>query len=96
MAVTAASLKVNHPEFDNSALPDAVITAFIAQATLLHCEEVWGDDFDFGVEWKTCHLLALSPYGRSLKLVQDKKKTIYGDEWTRREKQVGTAWRLLP
>ena len=94
MAVTAASLKVAHPEFTSA--PDVVVNAAIASAVGFHDSEVWGTLLDTGVELKTCDLLARSPYGRDMRLVKDGLTTVYSLEWERLRTQVARAWRVLP
>ena len=96
MAVTAADIRTKHPEFDIPRNTDVVLNAYIADAVLLHCAEVWGTRLDLGVEWKTCDLLARSPYGRELRLEKDETRTIYQAEWERIRDQVSHAFRLLP
>lgn len=94
MAVTAADIKADHSEFVPVA--DAVVTAYIAKAVAVHDAEVWGTLLDIGVEWKTCDLLARSPFGRELRLERSEERTIYQEEWERLKNQVAHAWRELP
>ena len=96
MAVTAADIRTKHPEFDITRNTDAVIDAFIARAVAVHCAEVWGDLLDIGIEWKTCDMMARSPYARELRLERDEERTIYQEEWERLKNQVAHAWRVLP
>ena len=94
MAVTAASLKVNRPEFANA--DNTVVTNFIAKAERRHCSDVWGDAYDDGVELLTCDMLARSPFARDLRLVKESGRTVYFDEWTAMARQFGGAYRLYP
>jgi len=66
MTVTAASLKAAWPEFDSAA--DALVTSKITQAYLSLSEATWGDLYDDAVTLKACHLLALTPDGRAMRL----------------------------
>jgi len=92
VAVTALSVKMKHPEFDNVA--DATVVLYITQAENCHDSTVWGDLYDDGVEYKTCDLLARSPYARNLRLVNEGDTTIYQYEWERMRNQVGAAYRM--
>ena len=94
MAVTAASLRIAHPEFTSA--PDAVVNAAIASAAACHDSEVWGTLLDSGVELKACDTLARSPYGRDMRLTKDVMSTVYLEEWKRLRTQVGVAWRVIP
>ena len=87
MTMTAASLKAKWPEFD--AASDALVTAKIAHATLTLESSVFGDDdtYDYAVGLKACHLLAMSPDGRPMRLDPQGASgryglgvTIYGQE----------------
>jgi len=92
VAVTAASLKAKHSEFD--VVADATVTLFITHSESLHDETVWGDLYDYGVEYKACDLLARSPYARNLRLVPEGDVTIYQREWERMQTQVASAYRM--
>ena len=93
MAVTAASLKADHEEFDS--LADAVVTRYIAQAERRHDATVWGTLLDDGVMLYACDQMARSPYCSKLRLVSD-GRTLYQDTWESLRRQVGAAYRVLP
>jgi len=87
MAVTAASLKAAWPEFDAAA--DALVTSKISQAERSLSESAFADSdtYDDAVTLKACHLLALTPDGRAMRLDPEGKAgryglgvTIYGQE----------------
>ena len=85
MTVTAASLKAAWPEFDAAA--DALVTSKIAQAERSLAESVFGDTYDDAVTLKACHLLAMMPDGRPMRLDPEGKSghwglglTVYGQE----------------
>lgn len=85
MTVTATSLKAAWPEF--SAADDDLVTAKIAQATRSLSEASLGDCYDDAVALKACHLLALSPDGRAMRLDPEGRAghfglgvTVYGQE----------------
>lgn len=89
MAVTAASLKAAWPEFDNSICTDALVEKKIAQAMRSLSEESFpdSDTYDDAVTLKACHLIALTPDGRAMRLDPEGKAghyglgvTIYGQE----------------
>lgn len=68
MAHTASTLKARFPEFAPTA--DAVVTAALAEATLLTSAAVFttGGDFDLAVLYRAAHLLAVSPQGMAMRL----------------------------
>ena len=93
--VTAASLKLHHPEFDPA--DNALVTAMIADATAnVDDTVVSATQLDGVVEWYACHLLALSPFGRDLRLARDDSTSVYGDELLRRTQAAGRMYRVLP
>ena len=81
MAVTPTSLKAKHLEFDDSELTDAAIQSHIDDAAFFVSADVWGDAYDTGIDWKACHLLALSPFGRAMQLVADDETTVYSKQF---------------
>jgi len=95
VAVTRASLRTNNPEFEDA--PDDVIDAKIANATARVSTTVVGDTvIDNAVEQLACHLLALSPFARDMRLVREDSTTIYMDEYHRIIESQGRAYRVLP
>ena len=76
MTVTAASLKAAWPEFDDAA--DVLVTAKIARAYDSLDETTWGDLYDDAVTLKACHLLALTPDGRAMRLDPEGRAGHYG------------------
>lgn len=75
MAVDAASFKAAFPEFGNA--PNALVDATIARASLVCPASVWGAFVDQGIELTTAQWLALSPFGRSVQLVNKDGSTAY-------------------
>lgn len=94
MAVTAASIRAAHPEFEPVA--DAVVLPVIAAAYLAHDATVWGDLLDVGVDLYVCDQLARSPFARHLRLAKQEERSVYQYEWERLRRQVGAAYRVLP
>ena len=68
MAITATSLKALHPEFSSASASDAFIELKIASAKLRLSASVWGDLYDTAVDLMACHLLAMDPDGRPMRL----------------------------
>ena len=68
MPVTAASIKAEFKEFENT--DSAILDARIADAdALLRGGTVeWGDKYDQAVKYKACHLVCLSPSGEFARL----------------------------
>ena len=77
MAVTRASIRVQFPEFVSAS--DALIDAKIAEAVIRCDPGTYGTLYiDLAVSYLTAHLLALSPFGRTAKLVSSDGSTEYG------------------
>ena len=76
MTVTAATLKAEWPEFEDAS--DALVTAKISQAEGSLDESTLGDLYDNAVTLKACHLLALTPDGRAMRLDPEGKAGHYG------------------
>lgn len=76
MAVTAASFKLHYPEFVMAT--DTVVTQKIADAATLITEDVFGTKTDHAVELHVAQAIALSPFGRSLKM-SEAGKTAYDE-----------------
>lgn len=66
MAVTAAQIKAEFPEFVRT--DPALLTAKINDAIALLHQSTLGDDYDQGVKYMACHLLTLSPSGEFARL----------------------------
>jgi hypothetical protein len=92
VTVTVASLVSEFPEFARATV--AMIQAKIDEAELRTPERIWGAKVDLGVKYLAAHLLAMSPFGRELKLANDDGRTIYGDERTRLERIVSSGFRV--
>jgi len=96
VAVTSATLKANHPEFDD--LADALVTAQIANATTQISNAIFPTTaiYDEAITWYTCYLLSTSPYTR------DKRRngTLdvpegYLNQFERIARAQGTAYRWI-
>jgi len=79
MAVTAAEFKVRFSEFSEVASTD--IDPKLADAQAFLDEAAWGttDLYERATYYYTAHLLAISPYGQQLQLVNENGRTVYGD-----------------
>ena len=93
MAVTAAIIKAEFPEFDE--LDDAVILPKIADAVLCVNAETWGDRADLGVKYMTAHLLAISPLGEQAKLVAKTGETTYLMTFKKVKATVASGCRVI-
>ena len=78
MPVTATSLKAAWPEFEDAA--DALVTSKIAQAARSLAVSAFDDAdvYDDAVTLKACHLLALTPDGRPMRLDPELRSGHYG------------------
>ena len=81
MAVTPAEFKVRFSEF--SEVADADISPKLADASAFLDEGAWGttDLYERAVYYYAAHLLAISPYGQQLQLVNDNGSTVYGEQF---------------
>ena len=81
MAVTAAEFKVRFSEF--SEVADTDIDPKLADAQAFLDEAAWGtaDLYERAIYYYTAHLLAISPYGQQLQLINDGGKTVYGEQF---------------
>lgn len=94
MAVTRASLLIEHPEWANAS--SALVDAKLATAQNLLDSDVLGDLYDYAVVLKTCQLLAISPFARDMKLSASNGTTIYDHALEEILIPAGTAHRVLP
>lgn len=78
MAVTMASLRAAHPEFEDS--PDAVVQDSIDKATNQLDSATFGDLLDDATEWLSCWLIVTSPYSRDKKMGLNSDQATY---WAR-------------
>jgi hypothetical protein len=90
LAVTATSLKANHPEFGNAT--DSLVTNMIGIAETKNDETVLGNRYDSCVEYYACHLLANSPMGMKALLTDTKNKDKYYKEWVSLAMSSGQAY----
>lgn len=93
MAVTAQTFKDSNPEFRN--LDDEYLGIKIAAAVVACPSRVWGDFTDQGVALHTAQQVALGPYGRDLKLVNDDGRTVYDRELERLRLMVSSGARVI-
>lgn len=76
-APSAADFQTKFPEF--SEVDTGLIDEKIAEAVTLLSEDAFGVDLHtLAVHYKAAHLLALSPYGQQLQLVNGDGETVYG------------------
>jgi hypothetical protein len=78
VAVTVASFKAQYAEFD--AADDAMVAAYLADVSLLVPVSVWGELQDQGIKLHLAKRLALSPWGRDMKLTSKDGSTVYDDQ----------------
>jgi len=66
MAVTPASLKAAHPEFETAT--NGLVQSMIDYAELMVNPGTWGSSADMGITLLACHYLAMTPAGREMRL----------------------------
>lgn len=79
MPVSPEQLRSVFPEFKRAS--EAMVLEMIAQAERSVDTGVFGDRTDDAVLWKAAHLLALSPFGRAAKLIEQDGGTTYGSNY---------------
>lgn len=77
-APTVAEFLVDYPTFTNA--PTALIQSRLDQAALRTNATVWEDKYAMGVMLRAADLLAKTPEGRRMRLVQADGKSIYWDD----------------
>lgn len=75
MAVTVNSFKAQYREFVNA--DDSMVQAYLTDAALLAPAAVWRTLADQYTGLKAAQALALSPFGREMKLVSKDGSTVY-------------------
>ena len=84
--MTPDAFLVRYPEF-RTASP-ALVQAVLDEATGELSVSVYGAKFDTAVGIKAAHLLAISPFGRPLRLVKEDGKTVYEERLAELSGQV--------
>lgn len=87
MAVSASMFDNRFPEF--AGRPDDLLTSILAAATARCHSDAWGTGRNEGVLYLSAHLLALSPYGREMRMVNKDGTTAY--EGTYRDLLIGAT-----
>ena len=92
MTISRADFLVEFAEFTGA--ENALVDAKLAAALLRTPESIWDDLQDEGIKYLAAHMLALSPFARELKLVQDDGQTIYGKQRAELESIVSSGFRV--
>lgn len=93
MAVSLATFRSMHPEFEN--VPDALCQACLDEALLSLNVERWGTMLDIGQRYLAAHRIALSPYGQGTRLVTSKETTTYGTHFDDLVRQISEGVAVL-
>ena len=75
---TVAEFKAEYPTFANA--PDALVQSRLDQAAARTNATVWGEQYAMGVMLRAADLLAKTPEGRRMRLVQNDGKSIYHED----------------
>lgn len=89
--MTASEFKAAFPEFEKA--PDALVNAKIRIAELRTNSTVWGEQYEIGVSYLAARLLALSPFGRPMQLVNKDGSTVYDEPWRTSRDAVASGYR---
>lgn len=88
---TLAEFKASFPEFRSA--PDALVTLKMTDAAESTSVAVWGATYDKGIYYRTADLLAKSPFGRKMGLVNKDGTTAYSADLRRLEELVTVGYR---
>jgi hypothetical protein len=91
--VTVTDFIELYPEMCEAGTP--LITAKLAEATLMVDASVWGDKADMGVGLTCAELLAHSPYGHSARLVDKEGDTVYRRRLEMLKRLVSGGFRVI-
>lgn len=94
MAVTSTSFKDHFPEFNDAT--DDLVNLHLADAVLRVPASIWGTLTDHGVKYLAAHTLALSPWGRHARLVNDSGGTVYGTHLEALKKTLPSGGMWVP
>lgn len=92
MTISRADFLAEFAEFSGAST--ALVDAKLAAALIRTPDSIWDDLQDEGIKYLTAHLLALSPFARELKLVQDDGTTIYSKQRAELESIVSSGFRV--
>ncbi len=82
MAATVAGFLVMFPEFEATYTQRPQLLAETLTYAAQHVSAVrWGARYERGVYLKLAHMIALSPYGESARLVKSKADTVYSTQF---------------
>lgn len=90
---TAAAFKVEFPEFASA--DDTLVDAKLADAAARTGADVWGSKWEMGVKYKAARLLALSPFGRKMRLVNNDGSTVYDADIKAMVRSVTSGHRVV-
>ena len=78
--------RARYPEFRTAV--DELVVSILSDAEHRVSADVFGEKYDLAHGLMTAHLLAISPFGRSQRLVNDGGKTLYQTEFDALRKEV--------
>jgi len=95
MAIDVPTFRQRFPEFDKA--PDTLVEAKLEEGKRSCRTKAWGDgaEREDGVFFTAARLLALSPQGRSLRLVSEDGSTIYDETLRRLQRAMSYGFRLI-
>ena len=97
ITVDYASFIAAFPEFDSTGIQQTYVETKIAEATSLLEADQHGADpiYNLAILYMTAHLLAISPYGQQLQLVNEDGSTVYGKFFNERLRVLVTQRGML-
>lgn len=90
---TVAEFLVAFPEFTGA--PEPLIQAKLDMAVLRTSDTVWGALYAVGVMTRTADLLAKSPHGRKMRMVEKDGTTAYTEDLRTMVRRVAIGGRVV-
>jgi hypothetical protein len=93
--LTVSAFRSRFPAFTGETPSDELVQAKLDEAAEQIDETVWGAKAEAGHGNLTAHLLALAPFGRDARLVNDEGRSVWGNRHEELAQIVGGAYRLV-
>jgi len=93
LAVSRATLIARFPEF--TATPESLVTAAIADATLMVDSDYYGGKADMAITYYAAHLIATNPLGEMARIDKKSDRTVYLAAFERVMRSIGAGFRMI-
>lgn len=89
-----ATFRSEFPEMDN--MPDALVSAKLADAHLYFDEDLFGDLYLSAVKYQAAMLIAASPFGADLRIAKGSPETLYHESLRMIESKIPSTTLVVP